>query len=468
VDSTQSTLSILDRSIGLSELIDHSGLNDYCRDLSDLYGISLTVIDLQQLRLIEIHPEYFDFSDFVIVESIANDSLSTYQVDHETETRQLTSASGCVFYTIPIVIDFERYGLCLLGPIVSPSRRVDTRRLADQTSLGEEEISQRVARLRRAADDDHRIFAHVGRSINLLVYQAYRTAMTIGLHEQAMLQSHGDLSAQNRKLEIANRRLRELDELKAGFLATVSHELRTPLTSVIGYSEMLLEGIGGKLTDKQYKYAKTVMEKGLQLLDLIQRILEITKLNSGDAELVVGEISIPELVQQTLVRFKPEADASGVTLSSLIGPDVGMIQADKNKLEQIVWNLVSNAVKFNRSGGMVSISARRINAFPTAMGTVIVQTKAEPPFLLLDVADNGIGIATRDHRRIFRDFFQVDNSRTRQFGGSGIGLTLVKAFVKLHRGALFVESTKDHGTRMSIFIPQYQPNVEAVMGSTIS
>jgi len=223
---------------------------------------------------------------------------------------------------------------------------------------------------------------------------------------------------------------------KSEFLANMSHELRTPLNAIIGFSEVLREEMAGPLNEPQRQYVDDVLEAGQHLLSLINDILDLAKVEAGRMELALADVSIHDTLETGLTMHQARADRQAVTLELRVDPDVGAIRADERKIRQVVFNLVSNAVKFTPSGGRVDVTAQRHD------GVVEIA-----------VADTGVGISPADQERIFEEFQQAGAPGAGSAEGTGLGLTLSKRFVELHGGRLWVHSTPGAGTTFRFTLP---------------
>src|SRR5262245_42624779 len=274
-------------------------------------------------------------------------------------------------------------------------------------------------------------------------HHAYARSMVSATHQAAMEVSFAELSLRNQRLERAVQRMQEVDRLKTNFLATMSHELRTPLTSVIGYAEMLLEGLAGNLSIEQREYVQTILAKADQLLQLISAVLEVSSLESGTLTLEAGSVDLAELTRSVIDSFAVLAHRRGVTIDVETGPRV--VVGDRRKIRQIVQSLVSNAVKFTGERGKVEIAFRAGPLRPTEAFS--------RPGIHLVVHDSGIGISPDSAAHIFEPFFQVDSSSTREYGGTGLGLTLAKAYVEAHGGRIWVESEPGCGATFVATLP---------------
>jgi two-component system, NarL family, sensor histidine kinase BarA len=281
------------------------------------------------------------------------------------------------------------------------------------------------------------------RALESATHHSYARAMVSATHQAAMEVSFAELSQRNQRLERAVIRMQEVDRLKTNFLATMSHELRTPLTSVIGYAEMLLEGLAGTLSTEQKEYVQTILGKADQLLQLISAVLEVSSLESGPLTLEPGAVDLAEVARSVIDSFAVLAHRRGVTIDVEAGPRV--VLGDRRKIRQIVQSLVSNAVKFTRDRGKVEIGFR--------VGPLRPSEAASRPALHLVVHDSGIGISADAVAHIFDPFFQVDSSSTREYGGTGLGLTLAKAYVEAHGGRIWVETEPGAGSTFVATLP---------------
>ena len=289
-------------------------------------------------------------------------------------------------------------------------------------------------------------------TLDLLVHHAHARELAAATHEEAMRVTFAELTEHNARLSRAVARLEELDRLKSNFLATMSHELRTPLTSVIGYAEMLAEGLAGPISQDQKDYLTTILGKADQLLSLITAVLDVSSLESGRLAIERAALSLGDLVASEIATFAPQAGRRGIAIQVDACPDT-LVVGDRRKIRQVVTSLVSNAVKFTPDRGRVSIALRRgplTGHAPGPDGEVC-------PAIQLVVTDSGIGISRDQIAKIFEPFFQVDSSSTRAFGGTGLGLTLAKAYVEAHGGRIWVDTTPGQGSTFTATFPASSP-----------
>ncbi len=258
-----------------------------------------------------------------------------------------------------------------------------------------------------------------------------------------------------RDLEKANRELDRSSKLKSQFIATMSHELRTPLNSILGFSELLMDEIFGPLTEKQKRHVTNIHNSGNHLLQLINNILDIAKIESGKMELHYEGFSVHQAVSEVETVIRPLADKKKQELITKIGEDVTLIKADKVKFKQVLYNLVSNAVKFTSEGGKIFIEmalAGEGDLYFTRYKNICPKKES---CLRVSVTDTGIGIKREDHEKIFSEFEQVDSSFSRRYEGTGLGLALTKKLVELHGGDIFVESEEGKGSKFTVVLPLF-------------
>ncbi len=251
-------------------------------------------------------------------------------------------------------------------------------------------------------------------------------------------------------------REKEISAMKANFLSTVSHEFRTPLTSILTTFELLLQNSLGELTEEQREFIKTSKEQGEFLSELINNLIDLSSLESNQMELTPELLNIENVAVEASVSAKESAQAKGLKFSLDVEPNLPSILADKKKIERMLKILLSNAVKFTKQGE-IRLKIQRFSEWKelsvTKQGKV--KSKVQPPEegVQFSVIDTGIGIGHDNFEKIFEKFFQVDNSSTREFGGSGLGLPICKAIVQSHKGYIWVESELNKGTTFHVVLP---------------
>lgn len=250
-------------------------------------------------------------------------------------------------------------------------------------------------------------------------------------------QQTNELSAANKELSDTNNRLKELDKMKSEFLATVNHELRTPLTSIIGYSGLLLERIAGDINEKQTQYVEGILEKGKHLSHIVNDLLDLSKLESGNMKIRLEPVSVATHINEALHNEMPLIMEKQHEAIVEIAEGVSDIHVDRVRFTQVLLNLINNAAKFT-----------------DAYGKIIIKADNHGDMVKVSVADSGIGIKSEDMEKLFQRFVQIEQSVSRRFEGTGLGLTITKNMVELMGGSIDVQSEYGNGTTFNIFLPQ--------------
>ncbi len=237
------------------------------------------------------------------------------------------------------------------------------------------------------------------------------------------------------QLEAAKERAEEADRLKSTFLATMSHELRTPLNSIIGFTGIVLQGLSGPLNDEQSRQLGIARDSGRHLLALINDVLDLSKIEAGEVEIVKGDFAVPDLIEKVVNTVSPLAEQKGLELTVALSPEVGQIYSDRRRVEQILLNLVNNAIKFTERGRV------RIE------GTIVEE------YLRVSVEDTGIGIKAEDMGTLFQTFRQVQTVSTRDHEGTGLGLSICKKLVTMLGGEIWAESEWGVGSKFTFTLP---------------
>ena len=239
----------------------------------------------------------------------------------------------------------------------------------------------------------------------------------------------------------------------------MSHELRTPLNSIIGFSEILADKPFGDLNDRQFKYANNILSSGRHLLQLINDILDLSKVEAGRLELVRSSFHIAGAMQNVQAIVKTLALKKGIALHFEVAATLPELFADEAKFKQIMYNLLSNAIKFTPDGGRVAVTSRRSGITRTGMARQPRSPRVSGECLKVTVADTGIGVHPQDHERIFAEFEQVDSSYGRRQQGTGLGLALTKRLIELHGGRIWGESEgiEGKGSRFTFLLPLQKP-----------
>lgn len=248
--------------------------------------------------------------------------------------------------------------------------------------------------------------------------------------------SRVELNKKNTDLGSANLKLREMDRLKSEFLANMSHELRTPLTAIIGFSELLVDGVMGDMNEEQTGCAEDILTSGQHLLKLINDILDLSKIEAGKMELNYETFDLEAIISFIRKTMAPLIEKKKQILKIEVAEGIPDIYADPGKIKQLLLNLVGNAIKFTPEGGTITIGA-----------------EFKDSCFALSVTDTGIGIKLEDRERIFQEFQQGEASTSREYEGTGLGLTLTRKLTEMHGGILELESEVGKGSKFTAYIP---------------
>ncbi len=247
-----------------------------------------------------------------------------------------------------------------------------------------------------------------------------------------------DLAMANEELSKANEELKSLDRMKDDFLSNVSHEFKTPLTSIKGYSQLILDGTLGDINDQQKKAMDTVIRNSDRLRRLVDSLLYLSRAQVGRMSYYFEKLQLEELINNCIHDQLLQAKNKGVILRTEI-EDIPPVRADKDKLIDVLTNLIDNALKFTSEGGQIIIAARKV-----------------PRGVHIEVKDTGIGIPADNIPHLFQRFYQVDSSASRRYGGTGLGLYIARTIVEAHEGKIWIESEEGKGTTVHVELPQWR------------
>ncbi|HEV8307802.1 MAG TPA: ATP-binding protein, partial [Methylomirabilota bacterium] len=260
-------------------------------------------------------------------------------------------------------------------------------------------------------------------TVNLL--EAFATQSVLAIQNARLFR---EIEEKGRQLEVASRH-------KSQFLANMSHELRTPMNAILGYTELILDGIYGEVSPKLRDVMERVDKSGRHLLGLINDVLDLSKIEAGQLTLALTDYSMKEVVHTVFTAVESLAAEKALALKVTVAPDLPPGRGDERRLTQVLLNLVGNALKF------------------TEAGEVRIEARAADGVFVVSVSDTGPGIAETDQQRIFEEFQQADSSSTRKKGGTGLGLSIARRIVALHGGRLRVESRPGEGSAFTFTLP---------------
>jgi signal transduction histidine kinase len=271
--------------------------------------------------------------------------------------------------------------------------------------------------------------------------EEYRRRAAMAALQKAHEELELRVAARTRELSVARDAAEAADRLKSAFLATMSHELRTPLNSILGFTGIVLQGLAGPLSAEQTKQLGMVQRSAKHLLDLINDVLDISKIEAGQIELRISEFDLDASLERVVATVTPLAQKKGLSVRIVASAPIGAIESDQRRVEQILLNLLNNAIKFTERGDV----------------TLGAELDEERQRVLLHVADTGIGIKDEDLGVLFQPFRQIDSSLQRQHEGTGLGLAICRRLTDILGGTIDVKSEWGRGTTFTVSLPTTTP-----------
>ncbi len=452
----------IDMTLRLEDLVDREALVELCDSFFTLFGIPVRVLSKDGTLLADATREHelcAYINAFASGRAACGATVGAVKIADPDEDGTLIHScfSGLEYRVVAIDYEARRIGRFILGPYLPADvSDVPSSLLEIDEGVDAPKARSLIIKVPRAKPETvQRVARHLKAALDLILFSGHKTLLTSQMHLLSVRESFRELTEKQARLQEAYDRLRELDRLKSNFLATVSHELRTPLTSIIGYSEMLAEGISGPLNPEQAEFVGTIREKGEQLLALIQSLLDMSKLESGTMSVKKAKLRLEDVLGEVIKTLTPSARKKGVTLRLEAAKALPELRADSERLRQVFINLGDNAIKFTPSGGTITFRAAAVDQSKRASGE-------EGGFALLApsrshvevrVIDTGIGIPENERDRVFDPFYQVDSSSTREYGGTGLGLSIVRRLVESHDGTITIEENSPRGAVFVVSLP---------------
>lgn len=369
----------------------------------------------------------------------------------------VTCFCGFQYLIVPIVFQSKSMGRLAIGPYFPKTMdKIPSTLVKVESKVNMKEIRNLYGVQPRYSEARiHQFRDTVLSTMDCIFFAVHRSNVTAQMHTAMVRESYREATEKNRKLEEMVEERKEFDRRKSNFLAMVSHELRTPLTSIIGYSDMLAEGIAGQLAGEQQQFVQTIKSKGDELLKIISSILDFSKIDSGRLSVKAIPCDVADIIETALKSHRELVHRRGLSLTIQVPQGLPTMQMDPEKIITSVSHLVDNAIKFSSPGGSIQISAQivastEVEATDGGIGFVLMAT---PDMLEISVKDFGMGIDADDVELIFAPFTQADGSSTREHGGAGMGLAIVKQYVEAHGGRVHVQSVKGKGSNFVIRIP---------------
>ncbi len=377
-------------------------------------------IDCHNQPIMPVYWPHLEIGDLLAVVRIETDAAEIKKAQQTNIAWLIVAAIATVFLSMMALYAIVRY------IIVKPLRHL-------------RDVSDAV----RGGDIDQRAVIHTGDEFEELGAAFNRMLRQLLRQQDELREVNTELDEKIDEMAEANMRLFEMNQVKSDFLATVSHELRTPLNSIIGFSDLLVSL--DKLEEKEKRYANNIQRSGRQLLEMINDILDLAKIESGKMEIRPSEFSIGSIVANQCDMARPLSERKHLELDCQVEPALPLMRQDSSKVEQIINNLLSNAIKFTPDGGRITVSVKR-------------DRRGE---LRLSVADTGVGISDSEQTVIFEKFRQGSNvlaggtAMTREYSGTGLGLSIVRELCRLLGGEITVESELGKGSEFTVVLPWY-------------
>lgn len=325
--------------------------------------------------------------------------------------------SGYIFFTNPDRLEYS------YNAQTSDINEINETHLAEDLKLKNTVFGKIIISGSRFSSSDKKIFKACSSIIANITKDA-EISKIIKMQVNAL--QEGYLQVQR-----SNKKIKQAEKVKTEFLSHISHELRTPLNSILGFSDLLKNEFVGSLNSKQKEYVNDIKISGLHLLEMINEILDMSKIETGSITLTLREFYVNQAVEEVINIINPLFIKKKITLETNI--ENFILNADFQKFRQILFNLLSNAIKYTHEGGLIKIAAQK-----------------EENFALISVQDNGIGIDKKNHKKIFKKFEQIGEGRE---NSTGLGLSITKELVKLHRGEITLESSPGKGAVFTIRLP---------------
>lgn len=449
------------KSLTLEEVIDKIQTEKLIKSIGDLFNLPIRIVN-NSSELIAVYTKSNYLCDQLISISEENKEkcLKCITASKELKLKEKIEYyncwSGLSYVITPLLYELDQIGRVIFGPVLINEKQetfIDT--IKNNKLTNAPKIISEFPPLKKYAIE--KIVSSMLTILDIAISLQFKNYITTELHLESITISYNDLEKKNEELKKAYDNLKEVDRIKSNFLAAVSHELKTPLTSIIGYSEMLTEGFVGTLSNEQQQCIKTIQEQGNKLLNIISSVLDYTRMQTGRMSYNFEVVSPLDICMDAINEVQNEADKRGVDIEINVAEDIPFLRVDKDKIVRAIFHIIDNAVKFTSMGGKVIISANVIKVKTEDVDDVpSVINVPEKDMIEIQITDNGIGIPEEFRNSIFDAFYQIDGSTTREHGGLGIGLAIVKSFIENHGGKIYVESSAGKGSTFKIHLPIFK------------
>jgi two-component system sensor histidine kinase BarA len=427
---------------------------EVCRSYVDLYRVAVKVLDDQGNRLLDL-PSRADLCQYIfdiptcqracvgIVGSIRK-SLPDFRT---TET--VVCFSGAEYRSVPIHSGTDVVGKVVFGPFLPADvKGPPAQFLAMDARVDAEKAWEHTQAFRRMSPIlAEKVAANLATVLEVMSFVGFKGQMTTDMHVESITEAYAELESKNAALEETVQRLSRAGDQRSQFLARVSAELEGPLTNIIGYAEMLSEGMWGEVNDDQAEFLRSIMDQGEQMMSVTQTMGELALIERGQLELMADEVSVADLIERitpVAMRLSGQHDVSVDILP--LPADLAPAYVDEERIVSALGHIIANAILFTPAAGRVEISA-------VPGGSVVSGVVVPVDAVGIAVRDSGVGIAPEHHERIFEPFFTVDSGPDRAHKGSGIGLSIAKAYALAHGGDVRMDSQLDEGSTFVMLLP---------------
>lgn len=415
-------------------------------DLHELHNEFFHLPDGKTLRLIVIPNimggllfTYEDVTDSLVIERSYNTLMAVQKatLDNLHEAIAVFASSGCLTLYNPIFADIWGLDNQFLDGSPHISDVLDKVQGLLTFNQDWEEARQEMIGEMLGREPNHNVIERTDGKVLDSIFVPLPDGSTLATYIDIT-----DTMLLERSLRDKNEALESADRLKTEFLANVSYELRSPLTSIVGFAEILENRMVGELNDKQMEYVKDINQSSQYLITLINDTLDLATIDAGYMKLDISEFDVHRVIRPIVSLVRDRAEKKGVKFDYQYNHDTPNIAADKIRLKQLLFKLLSNAIKFTNHGGFVTLDVWY-----------------EDSYVVFDIKDNGIGIDGAEKESIFDKFYTTSNARNGNLSGAGLGLSIAKNFVDLHNGRIDLQSESGNGTQITCYIPITQENL---------
>lgn len=459
-DDTNAADLLMGDVVRLEDVLTRDAVMTVCKSFFALFGLPVRVISHEGDLLADVHQDRPLCRYLNTLGSGEKACTSTVGAVRDLEPNGQAIVhpcfTGAAYRVAPLSYQGRSIGRFIIGPYVPAETKSAPRSLLSvDPAIDQETALQHFSNMPRVREDiAENLSTHLQGVLELLVFSGHRAQLASTMQVANVRENYRELAEKNESLKASFAELKELDKLKSSFLATVSHELRTPLTSIIGYAEMLESGTAGALSDGQSEFLGTIRSKADQLLGLISSLLDLGQLEADTLKLNKEPVDAKALLSDVASTIVPAANRGNVRLEINVAEGTPRLHGDPVRLRQIILNLAENGVKFTPEGGEIELSAQGGSLDSGVAGGLGAELfSSSRPAVVLTVRDTGRGIPDDKVARIFDAFYQIDGGTTRQHGGAGLGLSIVKQLVDGHEGRIEVTSEVDKGTVFVIKLP---------------